>query len=146
MNNHGTILLAEDDENDILLFRRAFAKASVPNPVIVVKDGEGAIEYLSGAGVYSDRNRYPFPSLLITDLKMPRLTGFDVLAWLRNQAKPLDLKTIVLTSSVDEADKRRAFDLGARAYLVKPVGHDGLVELALQIKDRWLAAAQRGEL
>jgi len=114
MSKHGIILLAEDDENDILLFRRAFAKASVPNPLMVVKDGEGAIAYLSGAGVYSDRNQYPFPSLLITDLKMPRLTGFDILTWMRNQAQPIDLRTIVLTSSVHEADKRLAFDLGAK--------------------------------
>jgi len=144
MSKHGIILLAEDDENDILLFRRAFAKASVPNPLMVVKDGEGAIAYLSGAGVYSDRNQYPFPSLLITDLKMPRLTGFDILTWMRNQAQPIDLRTIVLTSSVHEADKRLAFDLGAQAYLVKPVGHDGLIELALQIKDTWLAAVEPG--
>lgn len=142
MGEFGTILLAEDDENDILLFRRAFAKASVPNPLMVVSDGEEAIRYLSGSGIYSDRDRYPFPCLLITDLKMPKLTGFDVLTWLRNKAQSTDLSTIVLTALLDETDKRLAFNLGAQAFLVKPMSHDEFVEIAVQIKDTWLATAE----
>jgi len=142
MSKHCPVLLAEDDENDVLLLRRAFKKAAVPNPLVVVNDGEGAIKYLSGAGPYADRDRYPLPSLLITDLKMPKANGFDVLAWLRNNGAPSEVRTIVLTSSLDETDKQRAFDLGARAYLVKPVNHEELLEVALQIKDTWLAAAE----
>jgi CheY-like chemotaxis protein len=142
MSKHCTVLLAEDDDNDILLFRRAFAKASVPNPLMVVRDGEEAIDYLSGAGAYSDRSRYPFPCLLITDLKMPKATGFDVLTWLRNRAQPASLRIVVLTASLDETDKRLAFNLGAQAYLVKPLTHDELVEMALQIKDTWLVPVE----
>jgi CheY-like chemotaxis protein len=142
MSKYCPVLLAEDDENDVLLLRRAFTKAAVPNPLLVVNDGEGAIEYLRGAGAYGDRDRYPLPSLFITDLKMPKATGFDVLAWLQNNGPPSELRTIVLTSSMDEADKRLAFDLGARAYLVKPMSQGELVEVAFQIKDTWLAAAE----
>src|SRR5690242_5329899 len=82
-----TILLAEDDPNDALLIKRAFSKNDIQNPIQVVSDGEEAIAYLSGAEKFADRLKYPFPNFLVTDLKMPRKSGFEVLAWLHDHEK-----------------------------------------------------------
>ena len=138
MSAPDTILLAEDDENDSFLFRTALKKAGVPNLVAHVSDGKHAIDYLQGAGIYSDRIRYPLPCLLVTDLKMPNRTGFDLLAWLKTQAQFSQLPTIVLTSSVIESDKHRALELGASIYLVKPSHLEDLVVLARGLQENFL--------
>jgi CheY-like chemotaxis protein len=133
-----TILLAEDDENDVFLFRAAVKKAGVKGLVAHVPDGKQAIDYLKGAGIYSDRVRYPLPSLLITDLKMPNRTGFDLLAWIKTQTQFSHLPTIVLTSSAVESDKQRVLDLGASSYLVKPSHLEDLVILARGLQENFL--------
>ena len=138
MSAPDTILLAEDDENDAFLFRAAFKQAGVPNLVAHVPDGKQAIDYLQGAGIYSDRIRYPLPSLLVTDLKMPNRTGFDLLTWLKTQAQFNQLPTIVLTSSAVESDKQRALELGASSYLVKPSHLEDLVVLARGLQENFL--------
>src|SRR3954452_22234000 len=95
------ILLAEDRDDDVLLALRAFAKAKIPNPVQVVRDGEEAMAYLSGAGKYANRAECRLPELLLLDLKMPKVNGFEVLAWIRQQRGLKTLRVVVLTSSDD---------------------------------------------
>lgn len=143
MSRFDTILLAEDDENDAFLFRRALSLASVANPVVHVLNGKDAMLYLTGVGVYSNRTEYPFPCLLVTDLKMPHLSGFDLLT----QAKPIldshQVSAVVLSASVAESDKKQALSLGARAFFVKPAGLPGLIALAKELKYSWLAPSNQ---
>lgn len=132
------ILLVEDDENDVLLLRRAFAKAKVRNPVRVVRDGEEAVAYLSGDGEYADRRRYPEPVLVLLDLKLPRLSGHEVLEWIRSDDRFRRLPVVVLTSSREPQDVSRAYDLGANSYLVKPGGFDSLLEMVRTLGVYWM--------
>jgi CheY-like chemotaxis protein len=124
-----TILHVEDDPNDTLLFQHACRKAGMVFALQAVSDGDQAIAYLRGIHDFSDRIKYPLPDLILLDLKMPRVSGFDVLAWLRTSGLLKGVPVVVLTSSNHEADVKRAYDLGARSYLVKPVGFEALVEL-----------------
>src|ERR1051325_8315638 len=137
------ILHVEDDPNDALLFQHACRKAGVSFDLQAVSDGDEAIAYLRGTESFSDRQKHPMPELVLLDLKMPRLSGFDVLAWLRGNTPFDKLPVIVLTSSNHEADIKRAYDLGANSYLVKPVGFEALVEVAKTIHDYWLNINQR---
>ena len=132
------MLLVEDDPNDILLIQRAFAKACLVNPLKVVRDGEEALNYLSGSGEFADRGRYPLPSLILLDLKLPRKSGLEILQWLRQQPALKHIPVIVLTSSKESNDVSRAYDLGANSYLVKPVGFEGLLELVKSIGMYWM--------
>ena len=129
------ILHAEDDANDAILFRTAVQKAGISLLLAHVCDGEDAINYLRGDGIYSDRVLYPFPCVLVTDLKMPKVTGFDVLAWIQTQLQRATLPAIVLSGSSQEVDKKRAFELGAQAYWVKPNALHDLVQLARELQD-----------
>jgi CheY-like chemotaxis protein len=132
------ILLADDDENDVFLLQHAHHKGGFPNPLVVVNDGLEACEYLEGEGPYADRKSYPLPILMLLDLKMPRLNGFEVLARLR-QRPPYDrITTIVLSGSEMEADSTRARELGAHEYCVKPSGSQALVKLLRDLYSRWL--------
>src|SRR2546430_13396097 len=133
-----TILLVEDSEDDILHLERALRNARLANPLKVVKDGEEAIKYLSGDSAYADRTRYPFPFLILLDLRLPRLSGFEVLAWIRDQPDFAELIVVVLTNSDHVPDVSQARDLGANSYLVKPGSFEELVEMVKRIKGRWL--------
>lgn len=115
-----TILLVEDNEDDVFAMQRALRKAQVSHPVQVVTDGQKAIDYLSGAGAFSDRTLYPLPSLMFLDLKMPYVGGFEVLQWLREQTELRNLAVIILTGSGEQCDRDRGEKLGARGYVVKP--------------------------
>src|SRR5678816_4089458 len=97
--HHSTILLAEDNEDDIILMQRAFARARLANPLQVVHDGDEAISYLAGEPPYSDRLSHPFPLMLLLDLHLPKVNGFEVLRWLQAQPGLRDLIVVVLTSS-----------------------------------------------
>src|SRR5216683_2996297 len=132
------ILLVEDDEEDILLLRRAFRNAHIANPLIEVRDGQAAIQYLSGEGDYADRTRYPIPFLILLDLRLPKLSGFEVIAWMREQPQLAHLIVVVLTASDHVPDVTKARDLGANSYLVKPGNFEELVEMVKRIKGRWL--------
>ena len=131
------ILLAEDDSNDVLLIQRAFAKAGLKDVLKIVRDGEQAIDYLSGRGVYGDREKYPLPYLLLLDLKMPGTDGFEVLQWLRGELELRRLLVVVLTSSNLQADVDRAYELGANSYLVKPVEFEEMVNLIQRFEAYW---------
>jgi CheY-like chemotaxis protein len=136
-NRHFTILLAEDDANDALLIKRALAKNGIGNPLQIAPDGEEAIAYLSGAGKYGNRAEYPFPQFFITDLKMPRKSGFEVLSWLQEHPDCLVVPTIVLSSSKQHEDIKKAYQLGANSYLTKPADFTQLQELIKKVFDYW---------
>jgi len=136
------ILLVEDDEDDILLLRRAFHNAAVANPLAEVRDGQAAIQYLSGEGAYADRARYPIPFMILLDLRLPKLSGFEVLEWIREQPYLAELIVIVLTASDHVPDVNKAHELGANCYFVKPGTFDELVGLVKRIEGRWLAAGR----
>jgi CheY-like chemotaxis protein len=123
------ILLAEDDDNDVFFMRRALQKSQVDFAVQVVGDGQQAVDYLSGQGTFSNREQFPFPSVILLDLKMPFLDGFDVLAWTRTQPSLDKVPVAILTSSAEERDRRRARELGARAYFVKPPRPETIQEI-----------------
>jgi CheY-like chemotaxis protein len=139
------ILLAEDDENDVMLMRRAFTKSRIANPLQTVSNGEEAIAYLKGDGNFLDRAKFPLPCLLLLDLKMPKKNGFEVLEWLQQQAPLKRLLTIVLTSSRESRDINMAYDLGANSYLVKPADFQKLMDLLRSLENYWLALNQRPE-
>jgi CheY-like chemotaxis protein len=132
------ILLAEDLESDVLLLQRALRQARIVNPVKVVNDGEQAIAYLKGEGKYADRAEYPVPSLLLLDLKMPRLGGLEVLSWAQNQPGLKDLRIVVLSGSRELEDVNRAYQLGAHTFLVKPTEFDQLVALMQALQGFWI--------
>jgi len=115
------ILAADDREDDIELTKHALLKANVLNPLQVARDGEEAIQYLEGVGKFSNRAEYPLPDLMLLDLSMPKLTGFDVLHWVRSHPSLKALRIVVLTTSAETTDVDRAYALGANAFLVKPI-------------------------
>ena len=131
-----TILLVEDDENDAFFMEQAFQKVGIPNPLYVATDGQQAVDYVEGAGPFSDRAEYPMPCLILLDLKLPRVMGLDVLHRIRQQPKYIPV--IVVTSSKYPTDIEQAYRLGANAYLVKPSGPNQLIETVQSIKDFWL--------
>src|SRR5689334_20571018 len=132
------VLIAEDDPTDVFLLQRAFAAAEVPATLHIVRDGQEAIDYLEGEANYADRQAHPLPDLLLLDLKMPKLNGFDVLSWLRRQPGLKRLLVTVLTSSDQPQDINRAYDLGANSYLLKPHSSENLSELVKHVQKYWL--------
>src|SRR5258706_11493205 len=132
------ILVAEDEDVDIFLLRRAFRRAGLLHNLVDVGDGEETIQYLTGCPPFEDRVKYPFPQLLLLDLKMPKLNGFDVLAWLAGRPDMHDLPAVVLTSSPFESDVRMAEKLGAQDFLTKPNDLDQMITIVKSISERWL--------
>ena len=137
MNRDGTILLADDSEDDLLLTRIAFQKAGVKNPLQEVHNGEETIAYLKGESPYDDRQQFPLPIILLMDLNMPRKNGFEVLSWLRAQKGLKRLTVIIFSASMRPEDVTMAFDHGANSFLLKPSSLD---ELSSTIKalGNWL--------
>jgi CheY-like chemotaxis protein len=138
MLNHVPILLAEDDKNDIFLMRRAFDSAGYQNPLFIVHNGQEIIDYLEGKGQFSQREKYPLPSLLLLDLKMPLMDGYDVLAWLRDHNEFDMLPVVVLTSSKLDEDVLKTRQLGVYDYRVKPHVFEDLVRLLDDVRKCWL--------
>jgi CheY-like chemotaxis protein len=132
------ILMAEDNKNDVTLMRRAFAEAGIPNPLIVVRNGREVIEYLEGEGGYADRAKYPVPGLMLLDLKMPWMDGFDVLSWLRRQPQFDGLPVVLLTSSKLQPEVVESRLMGVYDYRVKPHDFGELVRLLADVRKRWL--------
>lgn len=120
MSTTFTLLWVEDEADDVFLGERALMKAGFAKPMIA-RHGEQAVDYLSGTGDYSDRARFPLPSLVLLDLKLPRMSGFEVVQWIRTHPQLRRMPVIMLTSSRERHDVRRAYDYGANAFLVKPV-------------------------
>lgn len=119
-NNLGTILLAEDNEDDVLLLKLLLAKCGVLNPLQVVSNGEEVMAYLQGQGIYANRERYPRPILLLLDWKLPLMDGLDVLNSIQRQPE-LAVATIVLTGYPDLREMNETYRSGARTFLTKPL-------------------------
>jgi CheY-like chemotaxis protein len=132
------ILLVEDREDDVVLIRRSFYQGGITNPLQVVRNGEEAIAYLAGEGRYCNRTEYPLPGLILLDLKMPRVDGFEVLRWIRRQPGFSSIRVVVLTSSDAIRDVNRAYALGANSFLVKPLEFENVIETAKMLKTYWL--------
>jgi len=132
-----SILLVEDEENDVFFLTKAARLAGIEHPLRVARDGEQAIAYFEGRGPFTNRDENPLPYLVLLDLKLPYMRGLEVLKWLREK---LDTRIIilVLSSSMEERDMDEAYRLGANGYLVKPTDFGMLVELVKSIDDFWL--------
>jgi len=135
--NESVVLVAEDSANDFILLQLAFKKAGLTHKLFRAHDGEEALKFIKGEGNFADRSAFPFPELMLLDLKMPRVNGFDVLTRLQEEP-PVNLKVVVLSSSFLEDDKKRACELGATDYLVKADDFDGAMAVARTVHERWL--------
>lgn len=138
MHYEATVLLCEDDPDDVLLTQIAFEKARLANPLQIVRDGEEAIAYLRGEGRFANRTSFPFPILLLLDLKLPKLDGFYVLEWLREHPESRRLPVAIMTSSDHDPDISRAYELGAHSYLIKPPNAEALLALVQRLHAYWL--------
>jgi CheY-like chemotaxis protein len=145
MPDSQVILLAEDRDDDLAVIQRAFKRAGVVNPIQVVRDGEEAVAYLRGEGKFANRAEFPLPSLLLLDLKMPRMDGFEVLKWLRQQPGLSALRVVVLTSSDAIRDVNTAYHLGANSFMVKPMDFDDTVQMSRFLSDYWLRTSKTPE-
>lgn len=132
-----TILLVDDDENDVLLARMAFEKSGIHNPIHWARDGVEAVAYLNGEGEFSDRQKYPFPEVLIVDLKMPRMTGLELLSWIRDHPQYKVIPTIIMTSSKLQDDVKQAYSLGANTYMIKPPSLEHLAKMVKTAHEYW---------
>jgi CheY-like chemotaxis protein len=138
MENLSTILIVEDEVDDIELIGYAFAKAGVENPRHIVENGDDAAAYIEGSGKYADRARYPLQGLVLLDLKLPRRSGFEVLGVIRANEAAKRVPVVVLTSSDNKSDIDRAYAAGANSYLVKPVTRDSLVAMVKALDAYWI--------
>lgn len=139
--NDETILIVEDNEDDLFAMKRALRRARIINPVQVVTDGQQALDYLSGAGNYGNRAQFPIPFLVFMDLKLPFVHGFEVLEWTTKQPHLNKVVVVVLTSSPESRDYERAYALGARSYLVKPPTPEMLRETLNSLGSLWLSSS-----
>jgi len=135
----GLIMLVEDSDDERAMLRFAFQKAGVRNPVRELHNGAEAIEYFNGEGEYADRERYPLPCLIITDLKMPGVDGFELLEWLNSQPDFAKVPRLVFSNSLIASDQKRARELGACAFFVKPGQFDQLIKTVAEINEDWIS-------
>jgi DNA-binding response OmpR family regulator len=138
MQQPEVVLIIEDEPDAVLLLQHAFTKAGVALAFQSVGDGDAAVEYLSGDGVYADRALYPIPQLILLDWKLPKRSGLQVLQWIRAHEELKTLPVVVLTSSKDRGDVRRAYEAGANSYLAKPTSLRLLTEIARAIHSYWI--------
>lgn len=136
--NPSPILYVEDNEDDVLLLRFAFKRADILNPLHFARDGQEAIDYLAGAEKFSDRAKYPIPSLVLLDLKLPKKMGMEVLQWIRQESGMRKLPVIILSASGQKSDLERCYGLGANAFLVKPSDAESLADMCRALKHFWL--------
>ena len=133
-----TVLYVEDEQYDVLFMRKTFDSAGLGESLKVVTDGRQAIHYLGGKGEYQDRAKYPLPSVGLLDLKLPIVSGFEVLQWLRGQPEFQALPVVVFSSSTRDEDRSKARELGANAYMEKPASPLELPTVLQYLKERWL--------
>ena len=133
------ILLVEDNGMDVELTLYAFREVRPKNVIRVARDGQAALSYLFGHGEYGDRQMHPWPDIILLDLKLPGMDGFDVLRQVKSTPILKRLPVIVLTSSREATDRALSYDIGANSYLVKPVVFEGFLDLVRQIEAYWLA-------
>ena len=131
------ILLVEDNENEACLLRQAVQQMNAGHTVQTVGNGEEATRYLLGQGQYQNREKFPLPNLLITDLEMPHMSGLAFLKWLRGHPECAVVPTIVFSSSRNAADVSEAYRLGANSYIAKPMGYPDLLQALRSIQEYW---------
>jgi CheY-like chemotaxis protein len=132
----GTVLYVEDEESDATFMRMAFVRRGMASVLRVVGDGRAAIDYLSGAGEYSDREKYPVPSVVVLDLNLPQVPGFDVLKWMRNHPDFGRTPVVVFSSSTREDDREKALELGANEFVEKPSSGMEFGQVVEALKER----------
>ena len=133
-----TILLVEDNPDDVELTLRAFRKHRIVNEVVVARDGVEALEYLLGTGTQADRDSRPLPSVVLLDLKLPRIDGLELLSRLRNDARTRLLPVVILTSSREDQDIVKSYNLGINSYICKPVDFEKFIDAVGQVGLYWL--------
>jgi CheY-like chemotaxis protein len=138
MTSEARIMLVEDNQMDVVLTLDAFKEAHLNNPIHISRSGEDAQDYLLGQGEYKDRQQHPLPDLILLDLKLPGLSGHDLLEILKKKPGLKRIPVIILSSSAEEGDRALGYDLGANSYLVKPISFEGFLEVVGTIKDYWL--------
>jgi CheY-like chemotaxis protein len=139
MTKHGTVLVIENEADDIVLIKRAFAEAQVLQPVHVVTNYKDAVGFLSGDGTYANRAAFPFPFLILLNLKMPNEEGFAVLRWLYERpGLRKRFSVVVMNPGGPDQDVQLAYELGAQSYLLKPLEHKELVATVRRVKEYWV--------
>jgi CheY-like chemotaxis protein len=131
------VLMAEDDEHDILATRRAWKKHHISNPLYIVNDGEECLDFLHRRGKYSEPGTAPRPGILLLDIRMPKMDGLAVLKHIRQDEQLRRLPVVILTTSRAEEDRLRSYDFGANAYIVKPVGFNNFSDAVRTINLFW---------
>jgi CheY-like chemotaxis protein len=131
-------MVVEDEPDAVLLLKRAFQKAEISNPVQIVESGAAALAYLQGDGPYSDRAAHPMPDILLLDLKLPFVSGLEVLKWIKSHVTLRKLPVVVLTSSREVKDIEAAYNFGANSYLVKPMSLQLLTSVMQAFREYWL--------
>ena len=140
------ILLAEDNPDDVILTQRAFKKSNLLNEIVVVKDGQEALDYLFAKGKHKDRDKNVMPELILLDLKMPKLDGLQVLKQIRENPRTKQLPIVILTTSKEENDIVESYCLGANSFITKPVDFEQFVEAVKQLGLYWLVLNQSTKL
>ncbi len=138
MNHQAQIMLVEDNYMDIRLTLDAFNEAKLQNSVNVFRNGNEALDYLFGRNKYADRALFPLPDIILLDLNMPGIDGFEVLQQIKNAEKLKRIPVIILTSSMEAADRTHSYDIGANSYLMKPIRFEDFVEVIKKITDYWI--------
>ena len=149
MDRLAHILLVEDNRMDVELTLDAFKEARLLNTIYVSPNGQDALNYLFGRGKYADRITYPMPNLVLLDLKLPGIDGFEVLRQVKSAPILKRLPVVILTSSKEEGDRALTYDIGANSYIVKPVSFDGFLDVIKQIEGYWISlnvAPPEGEI
>ena len=139
------MLYVEDEENDALFMRRAFKSAGLGSALRLVEDGRSALDYLSGAGAYGDRDQYPVPAVVLLDLNLPGLTGFDVLEWIRNHPDYAATPVVVFSSSSEDEDRQKARELGANEFVEKPRSAMRFADVVRGLWEKWLATGEAAD-
>jgi len=137
MDNLAQILLVEDNHMDVVLTLDAFREAKLKNKINVARNGHEALDYLFGRDKYANRDEFPMPALILLDLKMPGIDGFEVLRQIKNTEILKRIPVVILTSSKEEGDRALSYDIGANSYLLKPVSFDGFTDVVKKIDDYW---------
>ena len=144
--NDEAILLVEDNPDDEALTLRALKKNNIKNEVVVAHDGAEALDYLFGEGAYSGRDMRVMPQVVLLDLKLPKVDGFEVLRRLRADERTKGLPVVILTSSIEEQDRISGYDLGANSYIRKPVEFSNFIEAVRQLGLYWVILNQAAPL
>ena len=131
-------LLVEDNEDDVTLTEMAFKKGQIPGKLVVVVDGQEALDFLFYQGKYTTRTPVENPALILLDLKLPLVSGLDVLKEIRANKDTNQIPVVVLTSSMEEKDRTDSYRLGANDFISKPTGYSHFIEVIQQIKTKWL--------